>query len=58
MWFNLADYNGSFAAGDNKTRLIKGKTIFEMLFEAMTIFAISKTQLMSSSFLESGYTDC
>ena len=59
MWFNLADYNGSIHAGDNKTRLAKGITIGgEKPFEAMTISEISKAQLMSSTCLASSYTDC
>ena len=58
MWFNLADYNGDISASGNKIRLTKGKSIFNMPFEAMTISDISKAQLMSSRCLESNYTDC
>ena len=58
MWFNLADYNGSIHASGNKIRLTKGKSIFKMSFEAMTISDISKAQLMSSHCLESNYRDC
>ena len=57
-WFNLADYNGSIHASGNKIRLTKGKSIFKMSFEAMTISDISKAQLMSSRCLESNYADC
>ena len=57
-WFNLADYNGSIHASGNKIRLTKGKSIFKMSFEAMTISDISKAQLMSSHCLESNYRDC
>jgi len=59
MWFNLADYNGSIHADDNKIRLTKGDGfVGQKPFEALTISGISKAQLTSSICLESNYTDC
>jgi len=48
MWLNLASYNGSEKAGENKDKIAK----------QMTPADISKAQLMSSRCLESNYTDC
>ena len=48
MWYNLASYNGSEKAGENKDKIAK----------EMTPADLSKAQDMSSLCLESNYTDC
>jgi hypothetical protein len=48
MWYNLASYNGSELAGENK----------DIIAKQMTPADISKAQDMSSRCLESKYIDC
>ena len=48
MWLNLASYNGSEKAGENR----------DIIAKEMTPADISKAQGMSSRCLESNYTDC